>query len=97
MDKRADRKSHRINGSKKNRIGTPLGIHDKNMSELHCGDYIRLGEYNGIILWHPIYKEYWMFLDYSKWYGENPYDPNSYGKGFPISMDDGARMSIELI
>ena len=97
MDKRSDRKSHRVNGNKKARIGILLGIHDKNGKELRTGDKVRWGEYEGILLWNQDCKSYWFMISYSKWYGDNEYDGDSYGKGFELLMDDGARMEMEFI
>ena len=79
------------------KIGVPLKIHDKNGNELHTGDSIIWNGEECIILWNDYFEEYWAFLCYSKWYGDNIYDRNSYGKGYTLPMDDGARMCIELI
>lgn len=97
MDKRNNRKSYRINGTKEMKIGLPLGIHDKFMNELHTGDKVKWGEYEGILLWNKETKSYWFMISYSKWYGDNEYDGESYGKGFELPLDDGARMEMELI
>lgn len=97
MDKRADRKSHRINGNKNARIGIPLGIHDKNGKPLHTGDKVKWQQDKGILLWNQSCKKYYFMLTQSKWYGDNEYDAESYGKGFELRLDDGARMEMELI
>ena len=97
MDKRADRKSHRVTGSKLCRIGTPLGIHDKNGVELCVGDIIRYDKEECIILYGYDVNMYQALLTRSQWYGDNKYDANSYGKAYDIHLDDGARMEIELL
>lgn len=91
------KKKERITGAKEARLGTPLGIHDKNNNELRVGDRIRWGEYEGIILYNKDDKKYWFLISYSMWYGENEYDSESYGKGFELRMDDGPKMEMELI
>ena len=97
MDKRADRKSYRTNGSSKAKIGIPLGIHDQNGNELHTGDHVKWGCYTGIFLYDYKDEVYRFCIDGSKWYGDNEYDADSYGKGFELRMDDGARMEMKLI
>ena len=97
MDKRNDRKSYRTNGIKQNIIGTPLGIHDKNKIELCVGDRIRWYNEDCIILWNKESKSYWALISRSMWYGDDVYDNDSYGKGYELRMDDGARMKIEKI
>ena len=97
MDKRSDRKSHRVNGNRKARVGIPLGIHDRNGRELRTGDKVMYGKYEGILLWNKDCEQYWFLISSSKWYGDDEYDDDSYGKGFELRMDDGARMEIELI
>ena len=95
MDKSPNRKSYRLNGHKNQKIGIPLGIHDKNGVELRTGDKVHWGQYDGIILWNKVCREYWFLISYSKWYGDNEYSDDSYGKGFKLPMDDGARMTME--
>lgn len=94
MDK-INRKSFRINGDKKERIGIPLGIHDKYGDELKSGDEILWFGSRCIILWNREYKTWDAMILDSCWYGDKKkYDPNSYGKSYQIPMDDGARMEI---
>lgn len=88
-------KSMRLSGTKKGKLGTPLPIRDKNNRHLAVGDSIRYGEYRGILLYEPESLEYVIALDYSMWYGNNPYDIDSYGKAIKIPMDNGARMDLE--
>lgn len=94
MDKK---KYRRFSGYKKNRINTPLGIHDKNNNELYSGDKIMMNGYTGRILWSQYDKTYVLAIDYSQWYGDNEYLINSYGKSILIPLDDGGKMSITLI
>ena len=97
MDKRADRKSHRVTGSKKNRVGTVIGIHDKNGTELQVGDIVRYSNEECILLYDTEVGYYRALLTRSQWYGDDKYNPNSYGKAYCIPLDDGARMEIELL
>lgn len=90
-------KSKRIHGTKEGRFGTQLNLLDKNKELLSVGDYIRYGEYKGILLYNYHYDKYGIALDYSMWYGDNKYDIDSYGKFIPIPMDNGARMEIEKL
>ena len=90
-------KSKRINGTVKGKIGMPLNIMDKYMSNLFVGDEVKYGEYNGILLYNHYYEQYGVALDYSMRYGNDKYNIDSYGKFIEIPMDNGARMEIELI
>jgi len=92
-------KIHRqkFSGYKQNKLGLALPIHDKNGNQLHVGDKIRAFGYDGIIFWCQDYKCYQMCLSYSKWYGDDEYNADSYGKAYDLRLDDGARMEIELI
>jgi len=81
----------------KNKIGTEIGIRDKNNNPIKVGDIIQWNGYKGIVLWHKKYEEYWFFISYSRWYGDDIFDGNSYGKGFKLPMDNGARMEMEII
>ena len=96
MDKKY-KKQFRKSGDKHNRVGTLIGIHDCNGTELKVGDKIKWGQYDGIILWNKDTESYWFLISSSKWYGDNEYDDDSYGKGFELRMDDGARMEMKLI
>ena len=93
MDK-MNRKEHRINGHKNCRIGIPLGIHDKHGNELYTGDTVGWGNYDGILLWNIVNNCYMFCISYSMWYGDDIYNAESYGKGFELNMDDGARMEM---
>lgn len=88
-------KSKRFSGYKEGRIGLQLPIRDKNNNVLAVGDTIRYGEYYGVLLFEPDSREYCIALGYSMWYGDNPYDTESYGKFIDIPMDNGARMELE--
>lgn len=91
------RKSNRINGSPKGRIGTQLNLMDKNKSALSVGDTVQYGEYKGVLLYNHHYGQYGIALDYSMWYGTDKYNIDSYGKFIEIPMDNGARMEIEKL
>lgn len=92
-----NKKSKRIHGTTKGKIGTLLSIMDKNGYFLSVGDSIRYGKYQGILLYNPEYSQYGVAIDGSMWYGDDPYNIGSYGKFIDIPMDNGGRMNIELI
>lgn len=92
-----NRKSKRMNGVSKGKIGTALPIMDKNGNTLAVGDRIRYSEYEGILLYNPAWKRYGVAIDGSLWYGDDPYNIDSYGKFMDIPMDNGARMEIEKL
>lgn len=81
-----------------NRIGKPLGIHDKNGEEICVGDVVIKTlpkcEYKGRILYNDTCKKYEIFLEYSMWYGDDPLNPDCYGKSVHISMDDGEKPNL---
>ena len=89
------RREHRISGCSNCRIGLPIGICDKNNKPLLSGDKISYGGVACIILWNMTYSEWWAMILNSKWYGDNLYNADSYGKGYKLPMDNGARMEIE--
>lgn len=92
-------KSKRMNGYNENRIGSILGIQDRNNNWLKVGDeVIVLSEgLHGVILWNPDCKEYNICYSYSMWYGEDKYNPKSYGKSSPLRLDNGMKSNLELI
>lgn len=90
-------KSKRLNGTSEEKIGTILGLMDKDRNFLVVGDDIRYGKYQGTLLYEPERRGYGVALDYSMWYGDDKYNIDSYGKFIDIPMDNGARMEIELI
>lgn len=90
-------KSKRLNGTSKGKIGIVLDIKDKNEEYLIVGDYIRYGDYVGIILYNYHCNQYGIALDHSMWYGDDKYDINSYGKFIEIPMDNGGKMNLEKI
>lgn len=81
------------------KICKELNITDKNDRWLFVGDTIRYcdkdGEYKGVLLYNPRYEEYGLFFDMC--YGDDKYNPNSYGKFVPISLDNSDKMKIEKI
>lgn len=76
------------------RLGHPLGIFDRNNTELCFGDEVQYGRYQGILLYNYAYKEYGLALNGSMWYGENKYSIDSYGKWVAVPMDNGAKMEL---
>ena len=90
-------KSKRLSGTSKGKIGTPLHLMDKNRQFLSVGDTVTYAGYQGIILYNHYCYRYGVALDYSRWYGDDKYNINSYGKLIEIPMDNGARMEIKKI
>ena len=90
-------KSHRMTCYTEEKIGTLLGIQDKNGNWLRCGDTIKRNNYIGIILFNHHTKRYEIYLNYSRWYGSNIFDIESYGKSIDLPLDNGAKMEITLI
>lgn len=90
-------KSHRMTGYTEGKIGTLLGIQDKNGNWLRCGDTIKRNNYIGIILFNHHTKRYEIYLNSSRWYGSNIFDIESYGKSIDLPLDNGAKMEIVLI
>lgn len=97
MDKKNNRNAYRLNGDKRGKLGLLLGIHDKNHTELRVGDFINYSGVDCVILYDFNIKMYWAFILNSKWYGDNDYDINSYGKAYNLPLDNGARMNIVKI
>ena len=91
------RKSKRLNGNQKGKIGSETPLIDKNGRKISVGDSVRYGDYKGIFLFNPSCGQYGVALDHSMWYGDDKYDINSYGKFVSIPHDNGARMEVEII
>ena len=93
-----DRPSRKTTMSSNNKIGKPLGIHDKDGREICVGDVViktrPKDEYKGRVLYNDAHKKYEIFLEYSMWYGDDPFNPHCYGKVVPISMDDGEKPNL---
>ena len=70
---------------------------DKNKERLSIGDTVRYGEYQGVLLYNHHYDKYGIALDYSMWYGDDKYNPKSYGHFISISLDNSDKMKIEKI
>ena len=92
-----NKKSKRLNGTSKGKIGTILGIQDKNGEYLVVGDFISYGDYTGFLLYNHHYDRYGVALSYSMWYGDDKFNIDSYGKFIEIPMDNGARMELEKL
>jgi len=90
-------KSKRLHGTRKGKIGTILGIQDKNKEYLVVGDTVKYDKYKGVLLYNYHYDRYGIALDYSMWYGEDKYNIDSYGKFIDIPMDNGVRMELEKL
>lgn len=89
-------KSKRLHGTTKGKIGTVLKIKDKHNKYLTVGDTVKYGEYSGKLLYEPIRGGYGIALDYSMWYGDDPYNIDSYGKFIDVPMDGGAKLELEI-
>lgn len=76
-------------------VGDSTRIQDKNGTFLCIGDKIQYGQYTGRFLIN--HGRFCIALDYSKWYGDNEFTIDSYGKSIDIPADNGGKMSIELI
>ncbi len=83
--------------SKKERIGVPTGLLDKEGNEIMSGANVRIKpDYEGVVLYHRDMKSYGLF--FGLWYGDkNPLDADCYGKYINIPADNGMRMEIEII
>jgi hypothetical protein len=94
MEKIRHRKTPR---SKLERIGILTGLLDVNGDEIRTGDtiHIKSRNYTGIVLWHRDYQCFGLFM--GMWYGDNPYDADSYGKFITIPADNGMRMELETV
>lgn len=97
MDKSYKTRKQNVTGHRNQRIGIPIGIHDKNGAEICSGDTIVWGDETCIVLWHTLYAEWWALICRSNMKSGDIYDSDSYYKGYPLKMDDGARMNIEKI
>ena len=88
--------------NKLERIGMPTGILDCNGHEILTGEMyviknhrlngIHLMDYTGIVLYHRKWGQY--ALLFGRWYGDNPYDADNYGKSIAIPKDNGMRMEL---
>lgn len=92
----------RRNGTKtyrrrQNRYGIRLdeitGLIDKDGNFIKTGDRLIWLPQNieGIVLYNS-YGELWFYYLYSAWYGDNPTNYNTYGKGHLLPLDNGGRM-----
>lgn len=90
------RKSNKINGSKRGRIGTILGVQDKNEEYLVVGDevFISCFDIEGIILYNYNYKEYRIHYNYNYNYG-NIYNINAYSHSIKLLLDNGMKVYLE--
>lgn len=82
--------------SKKERIGEPTGLLDRERSEILTGDFIRIvgTGYRGPVMWNRYQECYGVFM--GLWYlDKDPYNPDCYGKFIRIPKDNGMRMELE--
>ena len=91
------KKQYRKNGDIHNCIGRPIGIIDRNGKYICVGDKIKYYDEDCRVLWNDGVGEYEAMICRSKWYGEDEYDSDSYGKSYPLHMDNGGRMEMEVI
>ena len=86
-------------GSKLEAIGISTGLLDRHGKEIVTGDKVLLtnSSIDGIVLYNRYAGSFGVFYSYSMWYGDNPYNPDSYGKYISIPADNGMRMEIEIL
>lgn len=94
---RKNNREHKLKKDNKGKLGVNLGIVDKEGIELKTGDIVRYREYTGVLLYNHYYEKYGLALGYSKWYGDNKYKIDSYGKFIEIPMDNGAKLELERL
>ena len=98
MDKTINRKSCRIHGDKRGRIGTPTGILAFDNTELLVGDYISYYGEKCIVLFNTYTQKYEAMLCRSCWYNDRkPFEADSYGKSYSLPTDNGAKIHIHRI
>ena len=80
--------------SKLNRVGTDTGLLDMHNNHILVGDQIFIpGSINkGIVLYNSNEKCFGIY--YGAWYGDDLYDPNTYGKFIRIPSDNGMKMQL---
>lgn len=97
--RRTDRRRKPVPHSKLESIGINTGLLDRYGNEIITGNkvlFVNSG-IDGIVLYNRHAKQFGVFYSYSMWYGDNPYNADSYGKFIVIPMDNGMRMEIEII
>ena len=80
--------------SKLNRIGTDTGLLDMNNDHILVGDEVLITgtTYKGIVLYNSNEKCFGIY--FGDWYGDDLYDPDTYGKFIHIPSDNGMRMQL---
>ena len=92
---RRNRKQHRINGDKRNRIGLSTGILASDGSELFTGDKIFFNKNICIVLYDRTYRTFEACPVKWCWFGEkNLMDYRCYSTSFTLPKDNGAKMRI---
>lgn len=97
--RRLDRRYRDTSRSKLERPGLCTGIIDRFGNELLTGDRILsiADGLDGRLLYSRHAKQFRFCYSYSMWYGDDPYDADSYGKSFNIPTDNGMKMHIEKL
>ena len=97
--RRTDRKWRPTPHSKFESVGINTGLLDRHGDEIITGDKVLLVNSNidGVVLYNRYANKFGVFYSYSMWYGNKPYNPDSYGKFIAIPTDNGMRMEIEII
>lgn len=80
--------------SKLNRVGTDTGLLDMYNNHILVGDevFIPGSIYKGIILYNSNEKCFGIY--FGSYYGDDLYDPNTYGKFICIPSDNGMKMQL---
>ena len=97
--RRTNRTSRPIPHSKLESVGIHTGLLDRRGNEIATGDRVLLvgSGIEGIVLYNRYVGQFGIFYSYSMWYGDKPYNPDSYGKFIAIPTDNGMRMEIEIM
>ena len=97
--RRTDRRWRPTPHSKLEAIGISTGLLDRHGKEIVTGDKVLLinSSIDGVVLYNRYAGRFGVFYSYSMWYGDNLYNPDSYGKYISIPADNGMRMEIEIL
>ena len=97
--RRTDRRRKPTPHSKLESTGMNTGLLDRNGNAIMTGDKVLLinSSIDGVVLYNRYAGQFGVFYSYSMWYGDNPNNPDSYGKFIAIPADNGMRMEIEIL
>lgn len=97
--RRTDRRWKPTPHSKLEAAGVNTGLLDRYGNEIITGDKVLLinSSIDGVVLYNRYAGQFGVFYSYSMWYGDNPLNPDNYGKFIAIPADNGMRMEIEII